>query len=421
MSEEKLILPAVKGKLGIRDYYSTTMKIKDIAKRMEFANVFISPDSIPSEKLQREVKPERIKEIKKYLKENDECFFNSLVVGLFGKPKWQKFSDLPAPLNQFEHNIGFLTLSEDDKMYAIDGQHRLSGIKGYFKEFQEGSNETIPIVFIQHENTNEGKKRSRRLFTVLNKKAVKVSKLDLIYLDEDDTAAIITRRFLEDEKSHFFYHSKSQYNRVYAVSSSLAPSNNHSFTVVESLYKSIMQLVVLFTGKNKAHHENYALKEDVDLLYKEITIFFKYFIDSIPEVKSYFEAGIELEEQKEIVTQNRNENGGHILFRPAGFECFVTSFHQIYKKLHGNEFNEENIQKLLKVLSELPFTLNEEPCLNLVWDKDRKKIINKFPMMAKIYAYMMGCSIAKRYKGSYLTATGRSKLPKRIRSGLKLW
>jgi hypothetical protein len=42
-------------------------------------------------------------------------------------------------------------------------------------------------------------------------------------------------------------------------------------------------------------------------------------------------------------------------------------------------------------------------------------------MMAKIYAYMMGCPIAKRYKDGYLIATGRSKLPKRIRSRLKLW
>jgi len=278
MNEEKLILPAVKGKLGIRDYYSTTMQIKDIANKMDFASSFISPNSMPSEQLQRKVNSKRTKEITSYLQNNNERFFNSLVVGLFGNPKWQKFSDLPAPLNQFEHNIGFLTLSKDDKMYAIDGQHRLSGIKKYLDECQEDPNETIPIIFIQHEDTNQGKKRSRRLFTVLNKKAQKVSNLDIIYLDEDDTAAIITRKFLEDKESYFFYYSESQHNRVHATSSILPPSNSHSFTVVESLYASVMELVMLFTGKSREHHQNQASEEDIDELYKKLTIFFHSFI-----------------------------------------------------------------------------------------------------------------------------------------------
>jgi DNA sulfur modification protein DndB len=415
MSEEKLILPAVKGKLGIRDYYSTTMKIKDIAERMDFASSFISPSSIPSERLQRKIDPKRTKEITSYLQDNNERFFNSLVVGLFGDPKWKKFSDLPAPLAQFEHNIGFLTLSEDDKMYAIDGQHRLSGIKKYLAECQKDSNETVPIVFIQHEDTDQGKKRSRRLFTVLNKKAQRVSNLDIIYLDEDDTAAIITRKFLEDKKSYFFYHPKSEHNRVHAISSILPPKNSHSFTVVESLYASIMELVMLFTGKIKKHHQNQASSEDIDGLYEQLTIFFNLFIGSVPEVKSYFEADVSSEKQTKIASQNRNNEGGHILFRPAGFTCFIKSFHQIYKKHHSNQFNQQNIEGLLKELSKLPFILNKEPCLNLVWDSDKQKILPKFPMMTRIYTHMMGCTTLEgKHKDSYFKMTGRATLPQRI-------
>lgn len=409
MNEKTLILPAVKGKLGIRDYYLVTMSIKDVANRIDFASNYIS-SKLPSEQLQRNVDKERIKEISNYLTENDERFFNSLVVGLFGEPKWQKFSDLPEPLDQFEHNIGFLTLSAKDKMYAIDGQHRLEGIKGYYEVNNEAENEksdeTISIVLIQHEDNELGKKRSRRLFTVLNKKAVKVSKLDIIYLDEDDTAAIITRKFLEDKDGKFFQDG-GQNNRIHAVSTQLPKNNNHSFTAVESLYTSIMDLTVLFTKSYKKHHENNANAENIDSIYNNLIVFFDLFIDSIPEIKQYFETDIS--QVSPIITKNRNnDNGGHVLFRPAGFTRFIKVFCQLYKKQHSSGFDSKKVQILLANLSRLPFKLNKEPCVDLIWDDYKKVLTSKgFSMLSKVYLDTMGQPMGHKDQTSYRKLTGK--------------
>lgn len=418
MNEKALILPAVKGRLGIRDYYLVTMKIRDAGKRIEFANKYIS-SGLPSERLQRDVDAKRANKIKSYLIENNEHFFSSLVVGLFGEPKWQKFSDLPEPLDKFEHNIGFLTLSNEDKMYAIDGQHRLEGIKRYYKESCKTTNEnnldeTISIVFLQHEDNEEGRKRSRRLFTVLNKKAVKVSKLDIIYLDEDDTAAIITRKFLEDKNSKFFQNVEQQNNRVYADSTQLPAQNTHSFTTIVSLYTSIMDLTVLFTNKSKSYHEDNANEVNIDTLHSNLTIFFDFFIDNIPEIKQYFEADIS--QMSSIITKNRNnDDGGHVLFRPAGFTRFIKVFCYVYKKRYGSNFDSKKMQVLLNNLSHLPFKLTKEPCINLIWDDTKKVLTSKgFAMLSKVYLHMMDAKdISAKDKENYTKTTGLL-LPKKL-------
>lgn len=414
MNKNTLILPAVRGRLGIRDYYLVTMDINDVIDRIDLATKYIA-SNLPSAQLQRSVDEKRAKKISDYLINNEERFFNSLVVGLFGEPKWQKFSDLPEPLNQFEHNIGFLTLSANDKMYAIDGQHRLEGIRGYCQRIKSESNkkldETISIVFIQHEDNEPGKKRSRRLFTVLNKEAKRVSKLNIIYLDEDDTAAIITRKFLEDKDSVFFQ-NKPEFSRIHAISSNLPSSNNHSFTTVESLYASIMDLIILFTKKGRKYHENNANSKSIESIYGSLVAFFGLFIDSIPEIKQYFETDIS--QVSPIITKNRNnDNGGHVLFRPAGFMRFIKVFCNIYKKQHGYKFDLEKARALLIDLSNLPFKLNEEPCIGLIWDDSKKTLIKGFPMLNKVYLHMMGQSMAKKDKDSYEKLTGKS-LPKKI-------
>ena len=71
------------------------------------------------------------------------------------------------------------------------GKHRLIGIKEAVDEDPELGEDELSIIFITHRT--EEKERSRRLFTTLNKNAVRVSKGEIIALDEDDTIAITVR------------------------------------------------------------------------------------------------------------------------------------------------------------------------------------------------------------------------------------
>ena len=211
----KLILPAVKGRMGNRNYFVTVMLIKDIVERVKLAGEMNPQDEQPSVKLQRDIKDKRLPAISDYLLRQKERFFNSLVIGIHGDPKWRCFDNFsPKNLSDYKEFLGFIELSGKEEMYALDGQHRLRGMKNATENAQSDmfknittlseDEESVGVVFVAHYGTPpEMRQKSRRLFTVLNKHANKVSKRDIIYLDEDDAAAIITRKLIERKKSIF--------------------------------------------------------------------------------------------------------------------------------------------------------------------------------------------------------------------------
>ena len=201
---KKLYLPSLRGVMGDWVYYPTLMKLKDIADRISVDDQI--SQSIPlDEMVQRYIKPERGKDIKNYLLKQEQRFFNSLIVAVYeGDPSWYDISriegsDLLDPEDipdDVVAGIGILSLNGNEKLFTLDGQHRLIGIKEAVKENPELSEEELSIILIAHRTDEEGMKRSRRLFTTLNKEAVRVSKGEIIALDEDDSMAITVRRLV---------------------------------------------------------------------------------------------------------------------------------------------------------------------------------------------------------------------------------
>ena len=86
-------------------------------------------------------------------------------------------------------SVGFLTLRGDEKLFPLDGQHRLAGIKRAMRDGVTHSDDAVSVIFLGHRNTADGLEATRRLFTTLNKTARPVSKSAVIALDEDDVTA----------------------------------------------------------------------------------------------------------------------------------------------------------------------------------------------------------------------------------------
>src|SRR5262249_32961766 len=153
----------------------------------------------------------RAKQIAGYLTSTKERFFNSLVLATYGgSPEWLEIGDFksatrPEILKQVSESamdtIGFLRLMGTEKIFAVDGQHRLAGIKKWLESDQDKHSETVSVLLVGHKKTAAGLERTRRLFTTLNKTAVPVRKSDIIALDEDDAMAIIARRLVETNPS----------------------------------------------------------------------------------------------------------------------------------------------------------------------------------------------------------------------------
>ena len=191
-----------------------------------------APDEIHERKgladwIQREAIDTHADSIANYIRSNDQRFLGALVIGVYdGDPNWIPLnvnfsSDLVDVSEESRDHItgklGLLKLSGSEKLFAIDGQHRVAGIK---KALESGtgdisdSDEEVTAIFVSHNgSTDEGKQRTRRLFTTLNKEAKRISKAAKIALDEDNGFAIVTRMLIdshwlfEDERGHISYTS----------------------------------------------------------------------------------------------------------------------------------------------------------------------------------------------------------------------
>ena len=178
---EEIVLPALRGVMGDWVYYSCLMDLGELSSRVHYAEDIHNNEAL-SDMIQRQLKKGRSAQIAEYLKVQPDRFFNSLVVATYGgQPHWHALSDVrsktkTAKLKNLPEetvaSVGFLTLRGDENLFALDGQHRLAGIKKAVKDGLESDPyDEVSIIVVAHRNTQNGLERTRRLFTTLNKTA----------------------------------------------------------------------------------------------------------------------------------------------------------------------------------------------------------------------------------------------------------
>ena len=187
-------------------YYPTLMKLKDIAERVKIAEEICQSTTL-SEMVQHEIQRKRGRKIKDYLLKQKQRFFNSLIVAVYeGDPIWYDITHIESnnpynPENIPEDvvaGIGILSLNGEEKLFTLDGQHRLIGIKE--ASCRNSSRWVKMNCQLSSSRIEQIQKEWKgvKLFTTLNKNAVRVSKGETIALDEDDTMAITVRRLVTE-------------------------------------------------------------------------------------------------------------------------------------------------------------------------------------------------------------------------------
>jgi DNA sulfur modification protein DndB len=132
-----LFLPALQGEMGDWQYYTALMRFGDLAARVKFGGTVHKSTKL-ADMIQRFLKGKRAKQIAKYLKEQNQRFFSSLVIGVYGgDPEWHSMQLKNAPMAtisvgdvpvEVASSFGVLGLSGKEELFALDGQHRLAGI-----------------------------------------------------------------------------------------------------------------------------------------------------------------------------------------------------------------------------------------------------------------------------------------------------
>jgi DNA sulfur modification protein DndB len=412
---ERIVLPALRGVMGEWIFYSCLMNLEEIANRIRFAEEVHKNVNL-SDMIQRQLQQGRSALIAKYLEEQEERFFNSLVVATYGgDPNWHALSNVKVKKTQAEltdladetmSSVGFLTLQGSEVLFALDGQHRLAGIK---KAIKDGLNQDpfdeISVIFVAHEKTKTGLERTRRLFTTLNKTARPVSKGDIIALDEDDVMAISVRWLVEERK--FFTGDKL----AYVASNNLPVSNAESLTTIGNLYDLLGILYTVCPGDlRKSKPELQRIRPADDILQRYFALasdFLTLLRESFPELNAFFSA----KNTKSVVAKYRGSHGGSAIFRPIGLEIFT----RIISKLTQSMALSDSVE----LASKLPRTLDEAPFAGLMWDTSNQTISNSHKVtLREILMYMIGHSqksastLTERYRKE--TANQDAKLPEKV-------
>ncbi len=410
----KLWLPALRGLFGDWVFYTCLMPLREIASRVDYAKVLHKSNKL-SEMIQRELEEGRAEEIATYLRTQEQRFFSSLVIAVYGgNPSWHDIGDFSSNLpgvsvekipQQALNSFGLLLFTGDEQLFALDGQHRLAGIKTAVRNNDGIGEEEASVLLVAHQNTPKGIERTRRLFTTLNKTARPVSKGEIIALDEDDVMAIIARRLVE---AHPFFTR----NRVaFVPTNNLPASDLKHLTTIGNLYDV---LGILF-ARIKKHCDLNDLRfyrptdDELDNYYQFASRFFKLLCNEFLPLQEFFEAN----DTSEVVRKYRGHFGGNVMFRPIG----LTMMTEVIAALRRTR----KLAACVKIAGTLPQELAHPPYAGVLWDKTKKRMDNQGKALSRdLLLFMLGEVSKKKQEDigkRYARALGRD--PEEVESLLK--
>ena len=374
------LFPALRAKMGDRWYYITTMTFGQVAQ-------WIKPvDKIHERKelktwIQRVLRPERREEIANYLLNQRQRFFNSIVAGIYGgEPEWfplevgESVTLRDIHLGERQTTaFGVLRLSGTEDVFAIDGQHRVEGIREALLRNDSLGDEELTVLFVAHKSTVVGRERTRRLFTTLNKYAKPVSQAELIALNDDDAFAIVTRRLIDS------YRGLNGEFVPLAPTANIPAGNQSCITTVIALYE-LAKTISLRGGSRERRSLEIGPPnwQRIDQLYEIAVDFWDALKANVPAIRKVCASS----PQEQLAARYRTERGGHLVFRPAGLQAFAKASRVMADRGH-------HVRSAVARLATVPLQLTDEPWSGVLWNASTKTMIVKHKKLAvNLFLYL---------------------------------
>ena len=332
-------IPCLRGVVGDWVFYSGLMNAEQIAKRIDTSKNIREAKSL-EDFLQRQLK-DRVKGIAGYLRQRPNHFFSSIIIGVFdAMPQWVQFDlskaahELGMPdVEHIEDSLGVLVFDGKEKMFAIDGQHRVEGIKiARTKEPEKTVADQYAVILVAHIDNKEGKIRTRRLFSDINKRAVSVSNGDKVVIDEDELNALVARKLYAE-------YLPFKDGKLIAVTETekLAEGDDKHFANLLTLYTANKKLRKLFKRKRGVAEYD---RDNVEAFYRIAAAFYDFAIKHEPSYKKFFLS------QKTTLGKER-KNNRNVLFRPIGVVLLA--------KLYAHFAHVEKLNVLMDHLGDIQF------------------------------------------------------------------
>ena len=362
-----MFLPALRATMGDWVYYITVMTMDDIASRVSVVDDIHSSKSL-KEWLQRQITSNSVR-ITEYLISQEQRLFNAIVVGTYGgRPNWHEIAvsergAVSVPEN-IDGTVGLLEFCGDEALFAIDGQHRVVGIKEAVKKKSALREEGVCTIFVKgvvaskREDDPPGFQRTRRLFSTLNRYAKPVQKRDIIALDEDDVVAIVTRRLLEE---HPLLLDKVDMG----LSKSIRPTDRRNLTTIVTLY-DVVDMVLCDRRRGwKNYKTRRPAEAEVDRLFAKARSFWDALCSSFDSLRELRDSSPE----ENIAGQYRDRGGGNLLYRPVGLMLIG----RVVVDLLGS--TGMSLSDAVRIVGRTPVNLSRAPWLGLLWDGTNERML----------------------------------------------
>ena len=387
------LYPALKARMGTWDYYIIKMKMKDLVREVDFASRLYDSKTL-DEAIQRTLNEGRVKkEIVNYLAHRTDRFFSSLVVAaLGGNPTFtpvritddERFAVLKA--GDVDEAFGVLTFNGGQRYYALDGQHRLKSIKTLI---ESGSADDVPppphgfleeeisvIMLVRDEVDDEEFLRSyRRLFSSLNRYAKPTDQDTNIIMDEDDWAAILTRRLLT-EHDFFLWKGRAAESPKLKTKGKNLSSGDPFFTTLQTLYS--MNETLLTTPRRDK--QGFGTKQFkffnpgeplLDEMFDELVIYWNAMLDEI----SHLGRTPSKMRSHDADEDESGELADSVLFWPIGQELFAKVVRSRLNRFlpDSDKPSPIEVRECVRVFSQVNWSLHEPPWRGLLIHHDPSK------------------------------------------------
>lgn len=377
-------IPAIRAHIGNWVYYIATLRFKDVSEYVKRVDNELHKSDLLKQMLQRSI-TNNYKSIANYIETQEERFFNALVLAVYdGVPTWHEVRLEYDDGSEF-YNLGILELSGDEKIFPVDGQHRVEGIKKVISESNKYDDEQIPVIFIGHKTDDAGMQRSRRLFSTLNRYAKPVSMRDIIALDEDDIVAIASRELIDT-------HPLFSKDRLLDSRTKAIPENNgKAFTTIITFYECNLEILWVLLkdievlnsegGKTKGKGK---IKEFIrrrpsdEMIYQfeELcTSFWNALIDCFTDVYNYVT-------DVPNAQPYRNRAGGNLLFRPVALLPFVRAAVKVAIQ------QQKSFPEIFRSFPQELLAIDNVLWRNILWNNDKgTMIVNNQKLTERILLY----------------------------------
>ena len=262
--------------------------------------------------------------IRDYLLNNTHRFLGAMIVAAWGgAPEY-----IPLEMADTEDNIlsgvdrdfGVLSFDGAQQYFALDGQHRLRAIKDSIKKDPDLAREDITVLVVPHFDDEGGRQKTRRLFTNLNRNAVKTTAQENIALDEDDGFAILTRRLIDE---HPFFskdgvvqvrgRGKDENGMLRLATAQVTGANNPALTTIGVLYDLLWELRLELHGSMEKREQR-ATDEVLDASYDVLGT---RMLDILNATGDLYEKYLESAHPATLRAVKGSEGSGHPMMRPV--------------------------------------------------------------------------------------------------------